>query len=602
MWQSLSSIELRFPNSGLLIVGDFNRLNTKRLQNSFDLKEIVKFPTRGHKTLDLVLTNLREYYKDPIQRPPHGLSDHMSVEVLPKDSSQLPDSRSTMKTRDLKPSNRLAIRTYLQEVDAYTLVGNVHGCAEKVSIFQSIIQHGLDSVLPLRSKAIHSRDPPWINSGLKDLIRRRQRALAENDQPMFRFLRNRVNRERKICRWRYYDSKVSQLKECKPSAWWSGVKKLSGMSSAVRDSEELMRSLQHISEESLSALDLANLINDTFLSPMQDFTPLSAESFQLSQDHSTEQPFVVSTHAVYLQLVSINPRKASGPDGIPAWLLKENADLLSDTISDIINSSFAERRLPPSWKSADTLPIPKQKPIKDVNKHLRPISLTSILSKVAEEFVVAEYLRPSILKKIGDNQFEAIPKSSTTHALISLVHSWAKHTDGTGSTVRVVLVDYRKAFDLIDHALLAGKLLALDTPVGVSFWTMDFLTDRTQRVKLGEDSLSEWRNVPAGVPQGTKLGPWLFILMIDDINTSNSNLWKYVDDTTIAECVHKKEGSRIQSDVEELIAKSNQNKFQLNESRWKELRISFAKSAADFAPIVINGKAIEVVLRLSCWG
>ena len=179
LWQSLSSIESRFPNSGLLIVGDFNRLNTKRLQNSFDLKEIAKFPTRGHKILDLVLTNVREYYKDPIQRPPHGLSDHMSVEVLPKDSSQLPDSRSTMKTRDLKPSNRLAIRTYLQEVDAYTLVGNVHGCAEKVSIFQSIIQHGLDSVLPLRSKAIHSRDPPWINSGLKDLIRRRQRALAE---------------------------------------------------------------------------------------------------------------------------------------------------------------------------------------------------------------------------------------------------------------------------------------------------------------------------------------------------------------------------------------------------------------------------------------
>ena len=74
--------------------------------------------------------------------------------------------------------------------------------------------------------------------------------------------------------------------------------------------------------------------------------------------------------------------------------------------------------------------------------------------------------------------------------------------------------------------------------------------------------MSEWRNVPAGVPQGTKLGPWLFILMLDDINISNTELWKYVDDTTIAECVHKKEDSRIQSDVKELIAKSNQNKFQ----------------------------------------
>ena len=103
-------------------------------------------------------------------------------------------------------------------------------------------------------------------------------------------------------------------------------------------------------------------------------------------------------------------------------------------------------------------------------------------------------------------------------------------------------------------------------------------------------------------PQGTKLGPWLFILMIDDINTSNTELWKYVDDTTIAECVDKKEDSCIQSDVEELITKSNQNKFQLNESKCKELRISFAKSTADFAPIVINGKATEVVSTVKLLG
>ena len=287
---------------------------------------------------------------------------------------------------------------------------------------------------------------------------------------------------------------------------------------------------------------------------MQDFTPLSAETFQLPQDYSTAQPFAVTEHAVYLQLASINPRKASGPDGLPAWLLKENADLLSDTVTDIINCSFAESRLPPSWKSADSVPIPKQKPIKDVNKHLHPISLTPVLSKVVEEFVVAEHLRPSILKKIGDNHFGAIPESSTTHALISMLHSWTKHTDGTGSTLRIVLFDYWKAFDLIDYALLARKLLALDMLVGVSFWIIDFLTDRTQRVKLGEDCLSEWRNVPAGVPQGTKLGPWVFILIIDDINSSNTELWKYVDDTAIAECVDKKEDSRIQSDVEELIA------------------------------------------------
>ena len=109
-------------------------------------------------------------------------------------------------------------------------------------------------------------------------------------------------------------------------------------------------------------------------------------------------------------------------------------------------------------------------------------------------------------------------------------------------------------------------------------------------------------HVLAGVPQGTKLGLCLFILMIDDINTSNMNLWKYVDDTTIAECIYKKEGSRIQSDVEELIAKANQNKFQLNELKCEELQILFAKSAAEFAPIVINGKAIEVVSTVKLLG
>ena len=176
-----------------------------------------------------------------------------------------------------------------------------------------------------------------------------------------------MNRERKFCRQRYNDSKVSQLKGCKLAAWWNKVKKLSSISSAVRDSDELMRSLQHVSKESLNASDLANLINNNFLSPMQDFTPLSAETFQLPEDYSTAQPSAVTAHAVYLQVASIFPRKASGPDGIPAWLLKENADLLSDTVTDIINCSFADSRLPPSWKSADTVPIPKQKPINQIS-------------------------------------------------------------------------------------------------------------------------------------------------------------------------------------------------------------------------------------------
>ena len=120
---------------------------------------------------------------------------------------------------------------------------------------------------------------------------------------------------------------------------------------------------------------------------------------------------------IHKKLCSLNPTKAEGPDGVPAWLLKENADCLAEPITDILNCSFREGCLPPSGKRADIVPIPKEKPVKEVNKDLRPISLTPILSKVAEDFVVEEFVRPAILKEIDETQFGTVPKSSTTQAL-----------------------------------------------------------------------------------------------------------------------------------------------------------------------------------------
>lgn len=224
----LTSIESVHQISGILLLGDFNKFNVAKLKSSFHLKQIVTFATKGRNTLDLVLTNLQDFYNFPDRRPPFGLFDHMSIQVKPKLRSELQKPRFTVKSRDLRPNKRLAIQTYLQEVNIPTFTNSLTTCAQKASLLETIIKTDLDMLLPLRSITVHSNDPPWINPALKYPIRRRQRALAQGNLPCFRLIRNRVNRERKTCWAKYYEAKVNHLKVCKPSMWWKEVKELSG--------------------------------------------------------------------------------------------------------------------------------------------------------------------------------------------------------------------------------------------------------------------------------------------------------------------------------------------------------------------------------------
>ena len=108
-------------------------------------------------------------------------------------------------------------------------------------------------------------------------------------------------------------------------------------------------------------------------------------------------------------------------------------------IMEILTASYTEQRLPTFWKMADVTTLPKKKPVVDIQKELRPISLTPCISKVAEEFDVDGFVKLVVMNILDDNQYRAIPNSSTTMALISMLHSWSLGMDGNGDCKNFII-------------------------------------------------------------------------------------------------------------------------------------------------------------------
>ena len=191
---------------------------------------------------------------------------------------------------------------------------------------------------------------------------------------------------------------ITSLECCKgehPKAWWKGVKRLSGM-----QSRSLLSKLDIIEIQDRNAEETANTINKAFPEPLGEYrssllTPLPLEDCPKFLEVTEER--------TYKLLSRLNPAKATGPDGLPNWLLREFASLVAFSVKTILNASFSEQRLPSSWKYADVTPLPKKMPVQNLKKDLRPISLTPCPSKVAEDFVVTDHLRPAVMKVLDSN-------------------------------------------------------------------------------------------------------------------------------------------------------------------------------------------------------
>ena len=255
--------------------------------------------------------------------------------------------------------------------------------------------------------------------------------------------------------------------------------------------------------------------------------------------------------------------------------------------------------VPEMWRSANTTPIPKVTPPRSIETDIRPISLTPILSKHLE-CIVGGYIFNSLRGKFDPRQYGGMKGLSTTHALLDMLHHWHEMVHN-GDEVRILFLDYSKAFDLVDHTILINKFQRLGVPTILTNWLEGFLCDRRQRVKLGKE-VSDWLTLKGGMPQGSWLGPLCFIVFISDLQLVDNLMHKYMDDTTVSESVNAEKPSRMQEIGNTIVKWSNENRTRLNTKKTKEMVISFKKQPVNIPPMTLNDSIIDRITTFRLLG
>ena len=543
----------------VILLGDFNARCTQWLPSapsntagielynileSFSLHQLVDvitrpqggqgLPSTAGSILDLVITNNPDLFTTPTVLSPLGNSDHLTVHF----SLPLRTSNASGPTRRLWSLNNGNIHAFLRDLSdqPWPVRGSNDTLDKQWNDWLTLFLSSARRHIPSKVIRKVQRKPPWLSDYLlaecklkKQLFNLCKSCPTEKNRERFRCQRNKVTallRRAKKC---FSTNLEKELHSKNSKSFWNFIRSCRGRSPPPIPSLETP-------EGTLATTDAekADILNSFFIK--QSDLPNRSDATESALSYSTASPAKLTSITVLPEdvlniLLQLNVKKAPGPDGIPNSLLKVSAPAISVSLAALFNNSLSSGQLPSAWKSGIVKPIHKRGS-RNLPDHYRPITLLSNVSKVLEKIVNRHLYDHLISNKLLSSFQSGFRKGdSPSYQLFRLTHDLMSAIDD-GKSAGGIFFDVRKAFDSVWHKCLLDKLALAGVSDCVYSWLRDYLTTRQQRVQVGYQ-FSQSLSPLAGVPQGSVLGPTLFLLYIDSVTSASPSPTNcFADDTS----------------------------------------------------------------------